>query len=173
MSKEDVGPAPDRIPQKRRQIEDAPALWLRQWLVKPDITYREKQRLSKEIERRKKEVRPLRVGILVGDEGVTPQQLRSMDTYLQKSGATAIHHSYVASKVHTAAKRLDVPVVVHGVGSPRDFANQEIVRNSDVVIAAVKQQERKAIVGVWAGINYAKHRRTPVRVFTPDGKEVT
>lgn len=173
MSKDDVGPAPDRIPTKRRQLEDAPALWLRQWLDKVDITYREKNRIEKEIQRRKDNVRPLRVGILVGDEGVTPQQLRAMDTYLQQSGATAIHHTYIASKLHTAAKRLEVPVVVHGVGAQREYANQEVVKNSDVVIAAVKQQERKAIVGVWAGINYAKHRRVPVRVFTPDGKEAS
>ena len=172
MSKEDVGPAPDQIPQKRRQLEAAPALWLRQWLDKTDITFREKKRIEKEIQRRKELVRPVRVGILVGDEGVTPQQLRSMDTYLQKSGATEIHHSYVASKLHTAAKRLGVPVVVHG-GAARDAANQEVVKNSDVVIAAVKQQERKSIIGVWAGINYAKHRRTPVMIFTPDGKETT
>lgn len=167
----DDAPAPERIPTKRRQIEDAPAHWLREWLGKEDITFREKKRIEKEIQRRKDLLPDVKIGIVVGKEGVTPAQLRSIDDYLQLIGPTEILHAGVSSRLHQVCRRIGVPVTV--IQHPRESPQAEVVKRSTTVVAAVKEPytpEQK--FGVWGLVKYAKHRKVPVRVYTPDGKEV-
>jgi hypothetical protein len=172
--KEDT-PAPDVIPTKRRPLEAAPDLWLRQWLNKEDITFREKKRIDKEIQRRKDEKPRVSLGVLVPQEGVTPKQLRALDDYIKVLQPTEVHHDGVPSKVHQVVKRYGVDPVVHrDIRLSDNFP--EVVKNSTVVVALPKEPyfsvDNKPKTGVWEAVNYAKLRSIPVKVFDLDGKEV-
>lgn len=166
----DDAPAPRRIPKKRRVLEDTNATldrWLAEWLDRPDLTPSERRRVQEERERRKQARRApedVTVGVLVGREGMTPEQTDYIAGYCLTLPASAV--VCVGSLPRKLAVRLDGIAIV---GAPDD---QAVVRSADVVIAAPKKpHEPTTQVGVWAGVKYAKHRSLPVRVVLPNGEE--
>lgn len=165
--KTDLPDTPLHPPAKRRALEQAPDLWIAQWLAGDDLTPSERRRVEEVKARRRALVRDMRVGLVVGDAGVTPPQLLALADALGGSGATEIHHAGVTSRVHSACKAVGVPVVVH-----HGETLQHVVRVSDTVIAAPKETyepERKT--GVWDIIRYAKHRNLAVTIIMPDGEK--
>lgn len=157
------------IPRKRRQLEDQAAfldLHIAMWLD-GDITPSERRRLEEEKARRKS-LRPnVNVGLIVGAEGLTPAQTTAAHAFLLTVNPTAVHWQNGTLKLVRKALAAvpDVPGEVH-----QDF--NEVVRHSTTVIAFPKEPEKpNQVQGVWAGVRYAKHRSTPVRVVMPNGEE--
>lgn len=168
----DDAPTPEVVPRKRRQIEAVPALWLAEWLARDDLSPGDRKRVQGEKDRRRNLNPDNRVGILVGVEGMTPEQFATFKDMIGTVGATEIHHPGVASKVHGMCKSLGVPVNVHHQQVSDSFtANRDVVKSSDVVIATPKTTAPNGggSPTVWDHIKYAKHRSVPVKIIMPDG----
>jgi hypothetical protein len=171
--KTDIGDAPVAVPRKRRQLEKVPDLWIAQWLARDTTTPSERRKLEAIKQSRRNASPDNRVGLLIGDEGVTPQQFDAVEQLLRKSGATQIHHAGVTRNVHSMCRAIGVEVVVHD--HPRlPWGNaesmKEVVRESDLVVGAPRSGQ-PADESVWELLRYAKHRRTAVRAILPDGGE--
>jgi hypothetical protein len=157
----DAGVPP--IPKKRRALEKSLDLHLALWLD-GELTPSQRRRLEAEKDRRKKlaKIDTRVVGILVGNEGVTPEQLEVLREKL--AGASAIHHPYVSKSLHRVCKDLGVQLVMHD-----DL--RDVVRASDTVIAAPPQPNdpHSERADVWSMIRYSKHRSLPVSIVLPSG----
>lgn len=163
--KEDIGPAPERPPAKRRQLEAVPDLWIAQWLAGDTLTPSERRRLEDEKGRRKAASPDKPVGVLVGHEGVTPHQMVTLMTLVEGMRPTEIHHPGLPSRLHMQLRGLEVPVVVHG----GDY--KEVVKASESVIVCPKEHQ-PGKSAMWEMLRYAKHRRLPARAVLPDGRIV-
>lgn len=168
--KEDVGPLPDAVPKKRRQIEQITDLHLAMWLdAESDITPLERKKLTAEKERRKTLKPDIILGVVCCTEGATPDQLRTLRKVLLRIAPTEVHQHPLPSKVNFIVKSLGTQRAVHN-------APGEVVRASTVVVALPKETEKflassKSLIA--ESIKLAKHRSTPVRVILPDGREVS
>jgi hypothetical protein len=167
---EDMPAAP---PRKRRQLEQVPDVWLAIWLDSEDLSPSDRRRCQDEkAERaRRRKVAEHRVGLIVNQYGLTPDQLAKAIEALRGAGATEVHHGGVPSKLHNAAR--DLGVVHHKepgwlYSEERD---QEVIRSVDAVIACPKETtvQTYATPGVWKAIGYARHRGLPVTVISPTG----
>lgn len=172
--KHDLPPRPKRVPQKDRQLAKVPDLWIAQWLDSDDLTRADRDRLTalKAVRRRAEPDVP--VGLLVGAEGLTGRQLQRVIQELNSAHPTEVHHpGDVPPKLHSACKRLGVPIVQH-----RDVRNTEtgmrnVVHMSARVIAAPREMSESATgSAVWNMVKHAKHRSVPVTVILPDGRVV-
>lgn len=165
--KEDA-PTPKRIPKKKRQLKAAPDRWLAEWLAREDLTEYERHRVEEEKAERKVAVqKPSRVlGLITGNDGINPTQFTALVDVLEKSRATEIHHNgKQAPRVHEACKRV-ASVVQHLDPVPE----QEIIRESDLVVVVPRSERPTATTTTWSSIRYARHRTTPVTVILPSGK---
>jgi hypothetical protein len=146
--KEDA-PAPLAIPTKRRQLDAALDRWIAEWLDRTNLNPSTRRMLEEERERRKvvrKTGPPARVGILEAREGMTPEQRAALNEWrAQFNGASEI----------------------------RSGDYQAVVKASSAVFAAPRhaREPKSGEPGVWAGIRYARHRKVPVTVVLPNGKE--
>lgn len=169
MSEDDVE-IPAVPPRKRRQLEATPAKWLAVWAADESLPPSQRRRAQDERDRRKRNAGTSFeiVGVLVGAEGATPEQV-----------------DYVRARV-PAAKRVKAPRPLKLGLKPNTFVLcgepwagttlQErlkyIVRTSSAVIATPeKDHDPQRVEGVWEAVRYAKHRNVPVTVVMPDGKE--
>lgn len=168
--KQDLPPRPKHPPKKARQLAKVPDLWIAQWLDSDDLTSADRDRLvALRAERRQAEP-DLPVGLLVGVEGVTGPQLQRVIQELDRVRPTEIHHSGVPHRLHSACKRLGVPVTQHHQGRNRN-GMEELLRLSERIIAAPREQNEVATGSpVWRWVKRAKHRSVPVIVVLPDGK---
>lgn len=170
--KEDIPPLPDRVPRKRRQVEGLLDVHIAMWLA-GDLATSDRKRLEAEKARRKALVPEHAVGLLVGDEGVTPQQHEKILELM--AGATTIHHPGVQAALHSACKRTGVPVYVHRVRPPNwevswaEAGMREVVKECNLVIAAPKEHTPSDAV-VWTMARYARHRSVAVKIILPTGK---
>lgn len=163
--KEDVGPLPERPPAKRRQLEQTPDLWIAQWLAGDTLTPSERRRLEVEKQRRK-DARPERVvGVLVGHEGVTPEQFHSLLAAVLALNPTGIVHPGLQSRLHMQLRALEVPLTVLA----GDF--QGVVKAANAVLVAPREQA-PTDSAMWEMLRYAKHRSLPARAVLPDGQIV-
>lgn len=166
--KEDLGPAPERPPHKRRQLEKAPALWLAIWAASEALTPSERRRVQGERDRRKQTALPVIVGITATREGLTPPQRTFIREYLEEhcppelisEGKVEGHHGDCVGgdeQCHEIFMGLHIPVVLHPPEDPRLRAycqgavrsekakpylerNKEIVRASTILLAAPKEK---------------------------------
>lgn len=166
--KDDVGPLPDTVPKKRRAIEQLADLHVALWLAGDDITPLERKKLTAEKERRKTLRPPVKVGLLVPQEGLTPLQFKAFQEALPSMGATEVHFPELPSKVYYVVKQV-AGAERHKYGVALGYADAlaKVVRESTVVLAFPKGAEAKDAVN--ANIKYAKHRSIPVRVIGPGG----
>lgn len=169
----DDAPAPDKIPQKRALLQDrerTPDLWLRQWLVRDDLHYRERRRISAEIERRKESRLSVRLAVIAGPEGVTPQQVRVARDQIKRIQPTEVRLVGQTVKMHRLfAKDLNAFVDYGDIHPEGDLA-RSLIRSATVVLAFPKERYKPTQVeGVWDAVRFAKHRDLPVRVILPDG----
>jgi hypothetical protein len=142
--KTDVPELPARVPSKRHQIRRLLDLHIALWLASDDITDAERERLQAEKDRRKRERPAVHVGVIVGREGMTPEQ-----------------RAYVRGYVMTLA-----PTTVETLAGND---HRELIRASTIVIAAPKSRQRSG--AVWDAVAYARLRKVPVRIVYPDGGE--
>ncbi len=167
MAKDDVADIPSSVPHKRGALEAVPDVWLAVWANDDKLPPSQRKRAQEERDRRKALVPDTKVGLLVGQEGVTPEQLDKLKELLASSGATEVHHPGVASKVHTACRALGVPVTPHRDVRISDAERMKlVVKASDRIIAVPPAGTRH---GITDGIRYAKHRSLPVVVIGLDG----
>lgn len=166
-------PLPAQVPRKRRPFEQLLDVHIAMWLAGDDITPSERRRLEDLKAQRKREraVDGQVVGVLLPEEGVTPEQRAAVIEQVTKLNPTAIHHHGVSSPIHQACRRL-APVEVH-----RGFDYQghmEVVRHPDVevIVAAAKETtvQPYALDGVWHAVGLARHRRMPTTVVFPNGQ---
>jgi hypothetical protein len=163
--KEDVGPAPESPPAKRRQLEAVPDLWIAQWLARDALTPSQRRRVQDEKDRRKAASPDKPVGVLVGPEGVAPAQFVTLLTLVGGLRPTEIHHPGLPSRLHMQLRAMEVPVTVHG----GDY-KAVVKASSSVVVCPREQSPTKS--AMWEMLRYAKHRRLPVKAVLPDGRIV-
>lgn len=163
--KEDVGPAPETPPAKRKQLEQAADLWLAVWANDAKLPPSQRRRAQDERDRRKALSPDKGVGVLVGPEGLTPSQMVTLLTLVEGMSPTAIHHPGLPSRLHMQLRSMQVPVVVH----KDDY--REVVKASNTVIVCPKEQS-PAKSAMWEMLRYAKHRSLPARAVLPDGRIV-
>lgn len=177
--KDDVGPLPDKVPRNRRQIEAIVDVHLATWLASDTLTPGERKKLVAEKERRKALAPEIVVGVVCGNEGATPAQLKKLREVLQRIKPTQVHQIPLPGKVNYVVKSFHVPQSVHvreGMTYQQTLA--EVVRESTVLVAIQKETTVQEIkVGDWSrgiasAIGYARHRTTPVRIILPDGEEI-
>jgi hypothetical protein len=174
MSKTDVDALPVRLPKKRRAVERLPDVWLARWADgEGDLSREDRERAVAERLRRKEASRVVErhVGLVVPEEGVTPEQADAVVSAVRGSGATTLHHGGVPRKLHVRLREV-VPIEHHKDGwRYGEKNNQAVVRGSDAVIAAVKETTTLpyASGGVWGVIGYARNRGVPVTVIKPNG----
>jgi len=161
VAKDDILDLPARPPRKARQLERAPDVWLARWLAEATLTPSDLRRVEAEKARRKANAPDRAVGLLVGQEGVTPAQFAVVVDALGTSGAGVVHHTRVSGALHRACKALDVPVAMH-------HTLTEVVRESEAVIAAPTTRLSNGS-GVWESVRLAKHRKLLVKIVLPDG----
>jgi hypothetical protein len=161
MAKDDA-PAPAHPPAKRRQLEKVPDLWVAQWLAGDTITPSERRRLEelKASRKARRDMLDVPVGLIIGHEGMTPEQLDALPAAL--AGATSVQHRGLPSRYHQACRRV-APVTIH-----RDD-DKAVVRASKRVVAMVRSRTPEG-TDVWETVRYAKHRGVAVRVVLPDGQ---
>jgi hypothetical protein len=165
---------PAKVPTKRKVLE-SPALtldkWLAVWAADPDQPPSARKRAQDERDRRKRLVPDVRVGVIVGEEGMTPAQRARLLELVAEAKATELH--YDAERL-THLRRLLLPLDDLNVKAILHHGNQDVVRESTTLVAAPKDTEKPNVVeGVWEAVRYAKHRKVPVRVVMPDGSERT
>lgn len=134
------------------------------FLADDTISSSERNRLELEKARRRTIVAQRAVGILVGDEGVTPQQLEAISSVLAMLEPTEIHKPHVSRALNAVIKRHGVPVHSHP-------GMKEVVKHSQHVVAAPAQSAPTA-TGVWELARYAKHRSVDLTVIRPDGVNI-
>ena len=168
--KDDVPELPAKVPAKRRQERELLDVHIALWLAGDDITPSQRRRLQAEKQRRKSLVADRPVGLLVGREGVTPEQQEAMIGLLGELEPTEVHHPGVGKRLHGACRLLDVPVHVHVDVRLDEGGMREVIKNSSIIIGAPKERSRPASSSVvWDMIRYAKHRSLAVKVVLPDG----
>lgn len=168
--KHDVGPLPARVPAKKRQVEQLADLHIAQWLDGDGLTPSERRKLEEEKARRRALVPDRVLGVLVGEEGLTPVQFGVLAMAVKRSGATAIMAPRVARLLYSTCGQVAPTQTVFA--KTYDEAMKEIVRQSHFVVAGPKErfEPAKKDQGVWAMVRYAKHRSLAVTVVTPDGR---
>lgn len=166
---EDMPAAP---PRKRRQLEQVPDVWLAIWLASEDLSLSDRRRCEEEkAERqRRRKVAEYRVGLIVNQYGLPPEQLAAAIEALQ--GATEVHHGGVPSKLHNAARELGVVHHKEPGWVYSEERDQAVIRAVDAVVACPKETtvQTYATPGVWKAIGYARHRGLPVTVISPAGE---
>lgn len=162
--KEDLGPRPATVPVKRRQLEAAPAVWLAEWATDEALPPSQRRRAQAERDRRKEAVVDVRVGVIVGNEGVTREQQEAVVERVRQFGATMILHPGTSSKFHQALKAV---APTKPVFEPL-ARYQHIIKESDAVVVAPPGPRGP----VFEQAKYARHRSLPVAVIMPDGEEL-
>lgn len=152
----DDAPPPAAVPRKRRQLESLPDRWIAEWLSGAyPLPRGDRLRLEAERERRKavRRAEDRTVTVVIGPEGQTPQQRAAVADALAMLQPTQFHRPMILEHVRQA------------------------IRESDFVIAAPREatppsdQQVRDRSWVWLAVDYAKHRRVPVKIIMPDGKE--
>jgi hypothetical protein len=169
MPKDEIPPLPLHPPKKRKQMYEALDIHLAMWAHNATLAPSEKRRVNEERQRRKRLRRSEKVGLLVGKEGITPEQFVRMAEVLngEKGAMNEIWHAPVSGAVHSLCKSYGVDVEV--VRPPRmEQADiwKIIVKNSTKVIAFPRGEDGP----VWDLIRYTRHRNTPVTIIMPNGE---
>lgn len=163
MAKEDVADLPAVPPRKRRALQGVPDLWLALWASDEGLSRGDRSRAQSERERRRRLKPEKIVGLVIEQEGVTPQQLEGIKVSLMKSGASGLTYPRVPAPVHSACRALNLPITVAE-------NRREVIRASHLVIAAPRTVN-PIDTGVWELIRYARHRSTPSIIIAPDWRE--
>lgn len=172
MAKEDVPPLPERIPTKRRQVEQLLDVHIAMWLADESISFSERKRLENEKRRRKNSKLEVQHGVVVPKEGVTPEQQQIFSGLLLQERVQVVHHHILPSRLHQLCRIAAQEVVVHRGGEYGERL-RSTVRNSDFLFAfpkELREPDAKVEGTVWWAVKYAKHRGLPVTVVLPNGK---
>lgn len=171
MSKDDVE-IPAEVPKKRKVLESPQTLdkWLAVWANDPNQPPSARTRAQGERDRRRRLVPDVRVGVIVGEEGMTPAQRDGVLERVMAAGPTQL--VVLAPRMRHLRMLLNAVAAGETVGLLTCEDDQALVRESTTLVAAPKETEKPGVVaGVWEAVRYAKHRRLPVRVVMPDGEE--
>src|SRR3954470_4455158 len=142
----EIPPAP---PRKRRQLEAALPAWLATWANDESLPPSARRRAQEERDRRKALVPDVRIGILVGEEGMTPVQRDRLAELAGQAHPTELHVEFdVARHVRRLVDALELGEVPWYHADP-----QELVKASTLVLAAPKEPEKPdRVEGVWEAV---------------------
>lgn len=141
--KTDVGDVPAHLPRKNRHLHRWPDIWIAISLARHDISDSDRDRLQA-VKDARRAVPLERWGVLVGQEGATPQQRRKVRELLPED--------------YRLISTGDLHATVRGV---------------DKLIACPKEMSepvnQSRVSTVWTAIRYARHRKVPVIIVLPNG----
>lgn len=183
MAKDDVPALPNKVPRNRRQVQAILDVHLAMWLYGDTLTPGERKKLQAEKDRRKQQRPELVLGVVCGNEGATPEQVRKLREVLPRIAPTKINQVPLPSKLNYVIRALvreqglEQRVFLRpnvGVGEHM----LDVVRESNTLVAIQKETTVQEIKlgdhtrGVASAIGLARHRGIPVRVILPNGEEV-
>lgn len=175
----DDTPTPAEVPRKRRQLEDRSVVldrWIAEWLAGDDITPPERRRLEAEKARRKQLEPEHRLGLVVAQEGMTPDQWAVVCDALRVLAPTEVVHTRLSRRQHGTLVGVcqSLGASTRLVGDVRDemAAAKALLHEVEIVVAAPREAtvQTYATPGVWSIIGLARHRRLPVQVILPNGQ---
>lgn len=149
-------------------MEQVPDLYLAVWKDSALLTPSEKRRVAEERERRKRLLTKWeRIGLLVGDEGVTPEQLEMLREMLtsQKAVMNELWLPDVSAHVWRVCKSFGVAVESLR-DRDRDTACRTVIRNATKVFAFPNGESGP----LWDLIRYTRHRNLPIEIIMPSGE---
>jgi len=131
----------------------------------------------------------MKIGFTGTQKGMTPHQHKSVYLMLSEELPEEIHHGDCIGaddEVHNIASELRIKIVIHPPikGGKRAFRlgdesrpeqhylvrNQQIVNETDVLIATPKSNKEELRSGTWSTIRYAmRETRMAVRIVWPNG----
>lgn len=181
--KTDLPPTPGKPPSKRRVMRDrnaTPNIWLHEWVANEGLPPGVRRTVEDELQRRKAEDRleVVEVGVLIGTEGATPQQVATFSEWWGEVNPTLLHvPSCFPVRFDPQRNKPKIPAL-------RDVAND--LANRETWYRASEREELREVVlhastivalppritptgTVWVAVSYAKHRKIPVKVILPDG----
>lgn len=168
----DDAPRPAKVPAKRRTLENENETldrWIAEWLA-GELTPSERRRLEAEKARRRALVPDHPVGILIGQEGATPEQVAALPDRLK--GATSILMPRTQQNVYSAARSSCsmVKAIKHW---DMDQANEQVIRElpreAGRIVALARTSQPEGTM-VWDMVRLARHRGMPTTVIFPDGQ---
>ncbi|MBW2079094.1 MAG: hypothetical protein JRI71_16385 [Deltaproteobacteria bacterium] len=136
------------------------------------------------------------VGFTGTQKGMTSQQKGSIMDLMRELGPVEVHHGDCIGadeEFNGISTSMDIAVVLHppkkrlkraycagtviDVRKPREYLlrNKDIVRDSDVLIAAPRQfyePSGRSKGGTWATVGYARNKGMPIYIVYPDGEVV-
>lgn len=176
--KDDV-PTPTRVPAKRRQLEDRSVILDRhiaEWLAGAEITPSERRRLETEKQRRKQLEPDHPLGLIVAQEGMTPEQWAAVCDVMRVMQPTEVVHTRLSRRQHGTLVGIcqSLGARTRLVADMRDeeAAAKALLHEVEMVVAAPRETtvQTYATPGVWSVIGLARHRRLPVQVVLPNGE---
>lgn len=163
----DEHPAPEKVPTKRRQVDDPNVLtpWLYEWLERDDLTKGQRRIIQLEIDRRKvaKRAKVFTVAIIIGREGINPAQGVTLLTELHKRAPTSL---FMTADIYLKLRKVLTP------WTESVFVNEDVqsmIRTADHVLCFARPGAQTGVA--WDAMRYAKHRGKTVQLFMQTGEE--
>lgn len=131
----------------------------------------------------------MRVGFTGTQEGMTQDQLAVLLSMITSMAPFEFHHGDCVgsdAEAHFIAQAMGVPIIIHPpianvkqaycvgakkVKPPKGYIqrNQDIVDETDVLIATPKSSKENLRSGTWSTVRYARKRGRIVWIINPDG----
>ena len=130
----------------------------------------------------------MKIGMTGSRDGITTQALNAFSTYIRLQQINEAHHGDCIGAdalFHNFMQSLNVPIVIHppDVDSLRAYCvgghvlpmkkylsrNQDIVNQTDLLVAFPSTKEEILRSGTWSTVRYARKINKPVIIFYPDG----
>jgi hypothetical protein len=130
----------------------------------------------------------MRIGFTGTHHGMTPAQVRVFRSILSGHKGAALHHGDCVgadAQAHEVACSLGRDVTIHppvigaqrawktspDIRAPRPYLSRskDIVRETDMLIAAPAEAKEQRRSGTWSTVRFARKLGKPVFVISPDG----
>ena len=130
----------------------------------------------------------MRIGFIGSHHGMTPAQERVLRSMLTGHKGAALHHGDCVgadAQAHEVACSLGRDVTIHppvngahrawkaslDTRTPRPYLSRckDIVRETDMLIAAPNEAKEQRRSGTWSTVRFARKLGKPVFVISPDG----
>ena len=130
----------------------------------------------------------MRIGFTGTRHGMTPAQERTLHGMLAARQGAVLHHGDCVgadAQAHELASLLGRHVTIHppnngrvrawktspDIRAPKGYLtrNKDIVRETDILIAAPAEAEEQIRSGTWSTVRFARKAGKPVFVILPDG----
>ena len=129
----------------------------------------------------------MRIGFTGTHHGMTPAQVRVLRSILSGHKGAALHHGDCVgadAQAHEVACSLGRDLTIHppvnghrawktsrDIRTPRPYLSRckDIVRETDMLIAAPGEEKEQRRSGAWSTVRFARKLAKPVFVISPNG----